>query len=243
MSFNRPKVLLLQIRDEPRVRTEELDSFVKYSGLDAQQIDVLNVFDRPSFDHRVLRRYDSLFVGGASEASVMEPQTYPFVDSCIDLLAHCVAQNFPVFASCFGYQLAVVALGGELVRDKTGFEMGTPPISLTQAAKSDPLFRDTPDGFNAVSVHKERSPSVPAGTELLAFTSACPHAFRVNEKPFWAFQFHPEVDRQTLVERLTIFREQYTEDASHLDAVLHSVVETPHSNGLVRKFVERILEA
>jgi GMP synthase (glutamine-hydrolysing) len=237
-----PKILLLQIRDVPRVRAEELDSFVQYSGLNAGQIDVLNVFDRPVFDHRVLIGYDSLFVGGASEASVMEPENYPFVASCTGLMQFCVAEAVPVFASCFGFQLAVVALGGELVRDRSGFEMGTPPISLAPAASTDPLFHDTPDGFHAVSVHKERAPQLPPGTELLAFTAACPHAFRVNDKPFWAFQFHPEVDRRTLVERLTIFRDQYTEGAEHLEEVLASAVETPESNGLVRKFVERILK-
>lgn len=241
MPAAQPKILLLQIRDEPRVRAEELGSFVSYSGLDAAQIDVLNVFDRPDFDHRVLRGYDSLFVGGASEASVMEPENYPFVGSCAELLTYCVAKGTPVFASCFGFQLAVVALGGELVRDSANFEMGTLPISLTPAADEDPLFHDTPDGFHAVSVHKERSPALPSGTELLAYTEACPHAFKVNDKPFWAFQFHPEVDRRTLVERLTIYKDLYTEGDDHLDAVLSSAVETPESNGLVRKFVERIL--
>ena len=239
----KPKVLLLQIRDQPRVRVEEFESFVNYSGLDASQIDVLNVFDRPQFDHRVLRGYDSLFVGGASEASVMEPENYPFVSSCTELLNYCVEQDVPTFASCFGFQLAVVALGGNLVRDKSDFEMGTPAISLTSAASDDPLFHDTPDGFHAVSVHKERAPELPDVTELLAFTDACPHAFKVRQKSFWAFQFHPEVDRRTLVERLTIFKERYTEGDDHLDEVLEAAVETPESNGLVRKFVDRVLLA
>ena len=42
------KILLLQIRDDHKVRTEELESFARYSQLDVSQIDVLNVFDTPS---------------------------------------------------------------------------------------------------------------------------------------------------------------------------------------------------
>ena len=53
--------------------------------------------------------YDALLVGGASEASVLEPENYPSVPHCINLLRHCIDVDFPVFASCFGFQLAVLA--------------------------------------------------------------------------------------------------------------------------------------
>ncbi len=237
------RILLLQIRDSAQVKKEELGSFVAYSGLDSQQIDVLNVFDTPYFTGDVMRGYDSLFVGGASEASVMEPDNYPFVESSIALLQYCLSLDIPVFASCFGFQLAVLALGGRIVRDEHDYEMGTPAINITAAGRQDILFYDTPDKFPAVSVHKERAPELPATCLLLADTPACPHAFRVDEKRFWAFQFHPEVDRATLIERLTHYKEKYTDDDGHLQTVLDNAAETPESNGLVRKFVERVLLA
>lgn len=235
------RILLMQIRDTEQVKQEELASFVAYSGLRADQIDVLNVFDTPLFTGEVLHGYDSLFVGGASEASVMEPENYPFVESSVALMQYCLAGDIPVFASCFGFQLAALALGGRIVRDKSDYEMGTPRISITAAGRKDLLFHDCPDGFAAVSVHKERAPELPATCELLAETAACPHAFKVLEKPFWAFQFHPEVDRATLVERLTYYKEKYTDDDGHLQEVLDNALDTPESNGLVRKFVERVL--
>ncbi len=235
------KILLLQIRDQKRVREEEFESFVAYSGLKKQQIDILNVFDTPYFESDVLAGYNSLFVGGASEASVLEPDKYPFVDSSIRLLQHCLETDMPVFASCFGFQLAILALGGKIVRDSDNFEMGTVAIRLTESAATDPLFQDTPDPFRAVSVHKERATSLPTSCELLAYTEACIHGFRVKDKPFWAFQFHPEVDRETLVKRLTIYKSHYTDGDNHLARVLSSAVKTPESNKLVRKFTERVL--
>jgi GMP synthase (glutamine-hydrolysing) len=235
------KVLLLQIRNQPKVRAEELASFTAYSGLQSEQIEVLNVFDTPDFDVSVADDFDALLVGGASEASVLEPDTYPFVRPSIRLLQHCVANNLPVFASCFGFQLAVLALGGTIIRDNENFEIGTPALSLAEAANNDPLFRDTPDNFKAVSVHKERTTNVPENCDLLAYTEACIHSFRVTDKPFWAFQFHPELDRPTLIERLTIYKAQYTDGDGHLDQVLASVTDTPESNTLVRKFVDRVL--
>jgi GMP synthase (glutamine-hydrolysing) len=235
------RVLLLQVRDEPRVRHEEHESFARYSGLDLEQIEILNVFDSPSFLPAVIAGYDALFVGGGSEATVLEPDRFPFVEPAKDLLRFCIEREVPVFASCFGFQLAVIALGGEILRADQDFEMGTLPIRLAPAARSDPLFSGTPDGFRAVAVHKESALEPPPGCTLLAYTDTCCHAFRVNGKPFWGFQFHPEVDRQRLVERLKIYQAEYTDGADHLDNVLSTAVETPESNVLVRKFVDRIL--
>jgi len=161
--------------------------------------------------------------------------------ACEALIRYCLARAVPVFASCFGFQLAVQVLGGEILRDGEDFEMGTLPISLTAAAAQDPLFSDIGDGFLAVAVHKDLAAVAPPGCEMLAYTERCCHAFRVLGKPFWAFQFHPEVDRATLVERLTAYKSQYTRDDQHLAWILDATHDTPDSNGLVRRFVERVL--
>ncbi|MDJ0786150.1 MAG: type 1 glutamine amidotransferase [Myxococcota bacterium] len=235
------RVLLLQIRDAPKVRREEHLSFARQAGLEPGQIDVLNAFDERRFPASAADGYDALFVGGASEASVLEPEVYDFVPAAFELIRHARDAGQPVFASCFGFQLAVVAFGGRLQRDERDFEMGTIPIRLTEAARSDPILHDAPDGFLAVSVHRERSLEVPSGCVELANTDACCHVFRVADEPFWAFQFHPEVDRDTLIERLTHFKDAYTEDDAHLKRVLDAARETPESNHLVTKFVDRIL--
>ena len=43
------KILLLQIRDNQNVRNEEHQSFANFSKLEVHQIEILNVFDTPSF--------------------------------------------------------------------------------------------------------------------------------------------------------------------------------------------------
>jgi len=233
--------LLLQIRDEPRVRQEEYASFISYSGLARSQIDILNVFDTPNFLPKVIAGYDALFVGGASEASVLESEKYSFVRNGEELLLYCMDKEIPVFASCFGFQLAVTALGGMLMRDEKDFEMGVVPIKLTKAAKKDPLYHDTPNPFLAIAVHRERTLKSPDGCETLAYTDSCIHSFRITGKPFWAFQFHPEVDKATLIERLTIYKDKYTENDEHLKEVLSNVKDTPESNHIIGKFVDRVL--
>lgn len=238
---DRLKLLLLQIRDDEQVRKEELASFAKFGGLQLSQIDVLNVFDTPNFGDEVADEYDGLIVGGASDANVLMPDAYPFIIDCQRLLVRCVDNAKPVFASCFGFQLAVLALGGKILHKENAYEMGTVPISLEYSVWQDSIFRDTPDNFYAVSVHKQYAARLPKSCVSLAYTDQCIHAFKVEGKPFWGFQFHPEVDKKTLVERLTFYKNKYTENDKHLELVLATAEETPQSNALLGKFVQRIL--
>ncbi len=241
MTRTQVTLLLMQIRDNPQTREEEWLSFARFCGLERDQIRILNLFDTPEFGPEVLDGVDGLLVGGSSEASVLEPERYPFVVPAMALLRHCIQRKLPVFCSCFGHQLAVRALGGEVIRDERDFEMGTVPIALTDAARTDPLYHDMPQGFMAVSVHRERAIRVPDGCTLLAYTDPCTHSFRVDGAPFWTTQFHPEVDRAVLIQRLTQFAHHYTDGEAHLRDILDSAVETPLSNDLLRRFVDRVL--
>lgn len=236
-----PRLLLIQIRDDAGVRVEEVESFARHAGLSVDHITVLNVFDTPDFEPSLGRGFDGVLVGGASEASVLEPDRFPFVPRIVDLLRDCVDARVPTFASCFGFQAAVIGLGGTIVRDAADFEMGTIPMNLTPEAAEDVLFGDVTDGFLAVSCHRERATDWPAGVVPLAFSPACPHAFRVAGAPLWTFQFHPELDRQRFIERLGIFRGSYTDHDDHYARTIARFAETPESNRLVRRFVERVI--
>ncbi|MBF2028739.1 MAG: type 1 glutamine amidotransferase [Oscillatoriales cyanobacterium C42_A2020_001] len=238
------KILLMQIRDDEQTRFEELNEFVRYSHLESAQFAVLDVFKRPQFDASCLDGYDALFVGGSSDASVTQPERYPFVQSAKHLLVYCLEQSIPVFASCFGFQAAVEALGGRVIVDKDNMEMGTYPLWLTDAAAEDLLFHDVPNGFWAVSGHKERAITMPKGATLLAFSDRCPyHAFNMQGKPFYGFQFHPEVDTKDLATRITRYHSRYLDDSNLLTAILQNLQDTPVSNQLIEKFVDRVLLA
>lgn len=231
----------MQIRQETETRLEELQSFAQHCGLATEQFTILNVFDQPKFNSDVLEGFDALFVGGSSEASVLEPEKYPFVTTAQALLRDCIRLKVPVFASCFGHQLAVMALGGEVVTSEGEFEMGSMPIRLRPTAKGDLLFHDTADEFLAVSVHRELNTKIPAGCTELAYTDVCCHALKVDDAPFWTTQFHPEVDLDVFIRRLTLFRDKYTEDANHLQYILDTAEATSDSNALLKKFVDRVL--
>lgn len=231
------RVLLFQIRDHGPVREEEFQSFLRHGGLSAHQLDRLNVFDQASFDPDVVGPYDAILVGGASEASVLEPERYGFVTHLVAALKQCIQLKKPVFASCFGFQAAALGLGGTVVREEGDFEMGTIPLSLTAAADSDPLFSELEDGFLAVSCHRESVREAPQGCIALAHSPTCLHAFRVGELPFWAFQFHPELDKRCFVERLGVFQTNYTDSNAAYESIASRFEETPASNQLLGRFL------
>ena len=118
--------------------------------------------------------------------------------------------------------------------------MGTLPISLEKKAKKDPVCKGIQNPFYAVSVHKESAHSLPKNCHSLAYTDFCIHGFRVDSKPFWAFQFHPELDRPTLTSRLGVYKEKYTKNGHHFQGIIDGLVDTPEANKLVRNFVEYV---
>jgi GMP synthase (glutamine-hydrolysing) len=237
-------ILLLQIREDDITRFEEFDQFVRYSRLEPQQFEILNVFDTPEFEPTCVEGYDALFVGGSSDASVIQPDLYPFVEPSKLLMTHCLEQSIPVFASCFGFQVAVEALGGSVIVDKANMEIGTYPMSLTEAAREDVLFHDVAHGFWAVCGHKERALAMPQEAILLASSKLCPyHAFKISDKPFYGFQFHPELDAKDLEARITRYHDRYLYDKEVLTEILQNLQETTMANQLIEKFVDRILLA
>ena len=239
------KFLLLQIRDDQETMLEEYLEFIEFGDLHESQLDVLNTFRTARFKPDYVDQYDGLFVGGSSDATVLDTHSYPFVNNCKKMLRYCYNKNIPVFASCFGFQLAVEEFGGTIILDEKNKEAGIYSITLTNAAKQDKLLHDIPTVFKAAIGHKERAMTLPDDIELLAFSEKCPyHLFKLNNKDFYAFQFHPEVSGKDLIARMTRYRERYLENEAELQKVIDSAQQdTSISNSLIAKFIDRIVLA
>jgi GMP synthase (glutamine-hydrolysing) len=236
------RILLLQARGDRATQQEELSEFIRFSGLAAEQFTVLNGFACDDFTPDCIQGFDALFIGGSSDATVLKPDLYPFVPPAMDLILACIEQGIPVLASCFGFQLAVQALGGRVIVDRAAMEMGTYPLYLTPAGVADPLFAGFPNPFWAISGHQERALTLPAGATLLAYSELCPyHAFRLEGKPFYAFQFHPEVDDRDLLARIRRYCDRYQLSTADLENLKQTARPTPYANQLIRRFVAVVL--
>lgn len=84
--------------------------------------------------------------------------------------------------------------------------------------------------------------TLPAGATLLAYSELCPyHAFRLEGKPFYAFQFHPEVDDRDLIARISRYCDRYQLGTAELEKLKQTARPTPYANQLIRRFVEVVL--
>lgn len=237
------KILLLQIREDEETMLEEYYEFVQYGQLRESQIDKLNTYETTFFEPEVIDGYDALFIGGSSDASVLNEEEFRFVKDCKRLIRYCYDKNKPVLASCFGFQILVEELGGTIILDKKNMEMGLYQIQLMPQAKEDPLLFDYPEYFWAVSGHKERAQTIPKNSVLLGSSSLCPfHLIKIKEKPIYGFQFHPEVNKEDLVTRIIRYQNRYLDNNEALQEIIDNAVhETTFANKLIYDFIERVI--
>lgn len=237
------KILLLQVRADVATQQEELQAFIEFSGLSPEQVDGLNCYEHMNFTPNVIDDYDALFVGGSSDASVREPARFPFVIPALKLIRYCYENNIPTLASCFGFQLAVEELGGKVILDETNKEIGMIRITLTDECQNDLLLYDYPKQFWSVSGHQERAASIPQDAKTLGLTTLCPyHIIAFKNKPFYGFQFHPEIDRKVLHDRLHRYHTRYLNEAEEMQAIIATMDrDTTLANRIIYDFVDRVI--
>lgn len=235
-----PRFLLLQVRNPGDVvREEEREAFAQKLGLPLEHVQTHDLLQGPP-SWVLVRRFDGLLVGGSGEYNLSDGRL-PHQEATLDFLREVVARGVPMFASCFGFQMLVVALGGTVVRDEANAEVGTYILFLTEAGKQDELFRRLPTQFDAQLGHKDRADRWPQGIPVLAFSERSAYqALRIPGKPIWATQFHPELDRESHLKRFrryeALYRRAFGEEGYR--AMLARFRPSPHTEGLLRAFLE-----
>ncbi len=183
---------------------------------------------------------DVLLVGGAGEFSVLD--AYPPIRTFIDFLADTAsAGKTPVFASCFGFQALILGLGGEVVSDEDNAEVGSYEVYTTPEAGTDPLFGTLPSPFIAQLGHKDRAERLPEEITCLAYSDrALCQAVRLEGRPVYATQFHPELTGDDNRQRFLGYMEQYGRLFGEAEAQrrLDSHKPSPEANALLRRFVD-----
>jgi GMP synthase (glutamine-hydrolysing) len=113
----------------------------------------------------------------------------------VELVRAVLESGVPCFGSCWGMQVAVTALGGQVRANPLGREFGfARRIALTEAGRAHPLFRNKPAVFEAVTVHKDDIGRLPEGAAVLAMSDMGLQAveLRLGAGVFWGVQYHPE---------------------------------------------------
>lgn len=236
------EILLLQARQaDDTAKVEERRSFAEIAGLDLNQIVPLDLLQKtPSLDE--IRAYDALMVGGSGDYYVTKGNL-PGFKQLLAVLREVVDVGHPTFASCFGFQLLVEALGGSVVYDPANMEVGTYQLRLTAAGGQDELFGYLPQTFMAQLGHKDRADELPEGTlNLVSGANAPIQALRVQGKPIWATQFHPELTKEENLKRFNRYLDGYASLMSQYE-IQETLARFDHSaeaNELVARFLRLV---
>jgi GMP synthase (glutamine-hydrolysing) len=120
----------------------------------------------------------------------------PEVTRQVELARAVLDAGTPVFGSCWGLQVLMVAAGGSVRKNPKGREIGFGRrMKLTEAGRKHPMYVGKPDVFNAPTVHLDEVETVAPGTTVLAcneISDVQSAEIRVNGATAWGVQYHPE---------------------------------------------------
>ena len=141
-----------------------------------------------------LSDFDGVMFPG-SPLHVYDPD--PCVRRQIDFARAALAAGVPVWGSCWGLQLAVVALGGSVRRNPRGRELPIArAITVTEAGRAHPLFASRPAVFDALCSHLDEIETLPPASQVLAANEVSAIQAIAVQTPgrgsFHGTQYHPE---------------------------------------------------
>jgi GMP synthase (glutamine-hydrolysing) len=138
--------------------------------------------------------FDGVMLTG-SPLHIYDPT--PAVRNQIDFARSVFAAGVPVWGSCWGVQLATVALGGSVRRNPAGRELGIARrIAVTPAGRTHWLLAERPACFDALCSHLDEVETLPPHAEILAANAVSAVQAMAVVTPvggtFLGTQYHPE---------------------------------------------------
>ena len=236
------RCLLLQVRDpDDPVSAHEIASFERVLAPREVRIEVFDLLGR-LLAPRDLEGVDLVLLGGSGAYSAAAGG--PWFPGALRSLRTVHASGLPAFASCWGFQAMAVAMGGEVVNDRSRAEIGTHGLRLTPAGHADPVFGRLGSAFKAQMGHEDLVKTLPPGATLLASSPRVANqAYRFDDAPVYCTQFHPELDAAGILVRLSAYPRYLSEvSGESYEEIVARLEETPEANRLLRWFVDRFVD-
>jgi GMP synthase (glutamine-hydrolysing) len=113
-----------------------------------------------------------------------------------ELLRHAAGTGVPTLGICLGHQLCAAALGGVVVRNPNGQQVGVLDVGWTDEAAADPLLGPLAGPARAVQWNNDIVVEPPAGAVVLARTAQGEIQSARFADTVWGVQWHPEAGEE-----------------------------------------------
>ena len=187
-----PRVLVVE--NDPVAPLDLVEEWLVEAGLTVQ---IIRPHLGEEMPNSIPAGYQGLLVLGG-RMGAHDDEEYSWLTPQRSIMKDAIAQDFPFIGICLGAQMLATAVDGKSLRTPEP-EAGVVALTITEAAKSDPLFGvlETEE-VPGVAWHQDYIVDLPEDAQVLAKTSACPvHAFKLGNNVY-GMQFHPEVTSSTV---------------------------------------------
>lgn len=168
-----------------------------------------------------------------SSASVTANE--PWMGRTARWLRELVRGGVPTLGICFGHQLLAQALGGRVLPNPAGQEIGS---RLIQCCAEDPLLANLPPRFVANCFHEDTVARLPPGATVLAHSAADAHQCLRYADRCYGVQFHPEFDGPILRGIIAARAPALRAAGLPADQLQADVRDAPEARRVLQRFVE-----
>ena len=187
-------------------------------------ISINNIYKNEDFDESA---YDAWIITG-SASSVMSKENW--INKLEIKIRYAYKKNIPILGVCFGHQIISSALGGEVIRNKKGWELGSYKLDINKEGQINSIFKNIIIDDYFYFSHQDIVTKIPSeGTEL-ARNNMGIQSYSVGNKIF-GVQFHPEFS--------THIMEKYVEVRLKNGVIFknNNIYESQSSHNIILNFI------
>lgn len=195
-----------------------------------------------------LRHYRAVVIGGSYEDPVRGKEK-PWMKKVYRYIRRVGKNGIPLLGVCGGLQFTVRALGGNVIYNPKGRELGNVRIRLTPAGQRDWLFAGTPPSFIAQLSHTCMAEKLKPGWRRFAKSRQCAiQAIAIGDR-IRLVQFHPEMTARQLkaivrMRKAQLIQEGFVGDAHEFRRFFASIRSTDRiGKKILQNFICRLANA
>ena len=117
----------------------------------------------------------------------------PWVMQFMHYIAELYAAKKKLIGICFGHQMMVKALGGEVVKSPKGWGVGVATSTIIQ---QQPWMDGNASAISLVVSHQDQVSTLPDDTKVIAASDFCPYYMLQINEHFLGIQGHPEFSKR-----------------------------------------------